>query len=175
MYKLIVGLGNPGTTYAQTRHNIGFLIVETLAKKEETSFLPQKKYKGEIAKIQKEQIKTILLKPSTFMNKSGESVLTVMQFYHIDPKELLVIYDDADLAFGKIRDRHTGSSGGHRGMQSIIETLGTQDIARLRIGIGRPKNTLIPLEEWVLQEWAPEEKERLKEIIPSICDKLERA
>ena len=175
MYKLIVGLGNPGATYKHTRHNIGFLVVETLAKKEEESFLLQKKFKGEIAHIQKEQIKTILLRPSTYMNKSGESVLAVMQFYHIDPKELLVIYDDADLAFGKIRDRHSGSSGGHRGMQSIIETLKTQDIARLRIGIGRPDNPEIPLEEWVLQEWTPEEKKRLTDIIQSICDKLERA
>lgn len=170
--RLLVGLGNPGITYQQTRHNIGFLVMNALAKKHSVSFSIQKKLKGALAEISTEQEQIILLKPNTFMNKSGEAVLATKNFYRIEKESIAIIYDDADLDFGELRIRKTGSSGGHRGMKSIIELLGTQDIARLRIGIGRPQHPDFPLDEWVLQKWTKREQEKLPEIIEQAITKI---
>ncbi len=131
--KLIVGLGNPGKEYAKTRHNMGFMVVDALAKKwQNTKF--QSNFKGDF--ILHKNPDAILFKPNTFMNLSGEAVLSIVQFYKISLQDVVVMYDDLALEPGKIRLRFTGSSGAHNGMQNIIDQLGTQEIKRIRIGIG---------------------------------------
>src|SRR3990167_9462657 len=150
--KLIVGLGNPGKKYECTRHNIGFLVVDAL---------------------QKHDFKTRFLKPDTFMNESGKAVSKAMSQTNFTPQDILVIHDDADLAFGEMRLRTSRSSGGHRGMQSVIDALGTQDIPRLRIGIGRSANPEMTLEDFVLQSWTKEEEAELPSIIENACVKIE--
>lgn len=136
--KLIVGLGNPGPRYAQTRHNVGFLAVDGLARRwgmELSDYAAR--FEARIARTQRADDDVLLLEPQTFMNLSGRSVLAARQFYKIEPGEVLVIYDDLDLPPGKLRVRARGSAGGHNGMGDILRRLGTTEIARIRIGIGR--------------------------------------
>lgn len=135
--KCIVGLGNPGRKYRQTRHNVGFMVIDELLKRHGWA-LNKKKFNGHYTMdfIGKEKI--IFLQPQTYMNLSGNSVKPLMDFYQIEPEELLVIYDDLDLPTGKIRLRQTGGHGGHNGMRSIISVLGTRTFNRIRIGIDRP-------------------------------------
>ena len=131
--KLIVGLGNPGMEYARTRHNMGFMVIDALAKKWQAGKF-KVDFQGEYIIQTSHQV--ILLKPTTFMNLSGSAVQAIMQFYKITPQEIVIIYDDLALEPGKIRLRFSGSSGAHNGIQHIIDILGTQDIKRLRVGIG---------------------------------------
>ena len=133
---LIVGLGNPGTKYDNTHHNIGFEVIDCLAQRWGVSFL--EKHKGLLGSSDRAQGRVFLLKPQTFMNLSGESVVPVAQFYKIPLDHTLVLYDDLDLPAGTIRIRKTGGSGGHNGMKSLIQLLGSEDFPRVRIGIGRP-------------------------------------
>lgn len=135
--KLIVGLGNPGRKYEGTRHNVGFLVVEELAKKYGHS-KPKKEFQGETIEAKLENEKTLLLCPHTLMNLSGGSVLAARDFYKIDEKDLLVVSDDLNLPLGKLRFRSSGSSGGQKGLADIIRRLGTDEVPRLRIGIGSP-------------------------------------
>jgi peptidyl-tRNA hydrolase, PTH1 family len=131
--KLIVGLGNPGMEYARTRHNMGFMVIDALAKKWQSGNF-KLNFQGEYVLQPNHQ--TILFKPTTFMNASGTAVQLIMQFYKIPIQDLVVIYDDLSLEPGKIRLRLSGSSGSHNGIQHIIDVLGTQDIKRVRVGIG---------------------------------------
>lgn len=135
--KLIVGLGNPGKAYKDTRHNVGFMFVDNVAKKLNLKFSLDKAKKCEIVQTNIGLEKVIFIKPQTYMNLSGDSVIAVKNFYKIDVEDILVIYDDLDLETGKIRIRPNGSSGGHKGIQSIITNLGTQNIKRVRIGIDK--------------------------------------
>ena len=132
--KLIVGLGNPGKEYENTRHNCGFMAIDYLAQDLGVT-INQAKFKGLYAKIKVEGEDVILLKPQTYMNLSGESVSEVMKFFKIDKEDVLVIYDDLDLPVGKIRIRANGSAGGHNGIKSLIAHLNGQDFKRIRIGI----------------------------------------
>jgi PTH1 family peptidyl-tRNA hydrolase len=159
---LLIGLGNPGSEYQNTRHNIGFHMVDAFVQKKGGLFTSKKKLKGDIAELHIASKHLIVLKPTTFMNRSGESVVLTKTFFRIENKQILVIYDDADLSFGEIRFRASGSSGGHRGMQSILDLIGSQEIPRLRLGIGRPKNSDIRLEDWVLKKWTSSEEEQIK-------------
>lgn len=159
--KLIVGLGNPGKEYALTRHNVGFMVVNALIN--DLNLKTQAKYKGEIAQTVFGSETVILLKPHTYMNHSGESVRLVMDFYKITAKDILVIYDDLDLPVGKIRLREKGSAGGHNGMKSIIQHLGTQDFARLRIGID--KNPLYQTADYVLGKFLKQEEDQIIQAI----------
>ncbi len=134
--KLIVGLGNPGLKYAKTRHNCGFEAIDLLAKKLNTE-INQNKFKSLISLIRVNNEQVLLMKPQTYMNLSGEAVLQAVNFYKIEPKDILVIHDDLDLPVGKIRIRMSGSSGGQKGMKNIIDLLHTQDIPRIRIGIDK--------------------------------------
>ncbi|WP_246829016.1 aminoacyl-tRNA hydrolase [Synechococcus sp. PCC 7502] len=129
---LIVGLGNPGQEYDHTRHNVGYLLVDYLANLWSISLIPDRKFKG----IYGEKKPIRLLKPTTYMNLSGQSLRLCCNWYKLDPHSVLVIYDDMDLPLGKLRIRTSGSAGGHNGIKSIIQELGTQDFPRLRIGIG---------------------------------------
>jgi peptidyl-tRNA hydrolase, PTH1 family len=134
--KLIAGLGNPGGQYAETRHNVGFLLLDILAEDMKLDFRP--KFQGLVAETQISGEKIYLLKPQTFMNLSGRSVRELAQFYKIKPEDILVAFDDMDLSLGRLRMRNSGSAGGHNGIKSIIAELGTENFWRLKIGIGRP-------------------------------------
>jgi PTH1 family peptidyl-tRNA hydrolase len=135
---LIVGLGNPGAQYLKTRHNAGFWFLDKLIQQFSASFSPEKKFKGEFYLNKKQDKSIALLKPMTFMNLSGESVRPCAQFYQIPSSEILVVHDELDLAAGDIRLKKGGGTGGHNGLKSIQQQLGTADFMRLRIGIGRP-------------------------------------
>jgi PTH1 family peptidyl-tRNA hydrolase len=134
---LIVGLGNPGAEYARTRHNVGFMVAERLAERWRASWTSNKKFRARVARVQRDSRRVLLCEPQTFMNASGEAVGAVMDFYQVPPARLLVVVDDADLPLGHLRLRPGGSSGGHHGLESIQQRLGTRDYPRLRIGIGR--------------------------------------
>jgi PTH1 family peptidyl-tRNA hydrolase len=134
---LIVGLGNPGSDYSRTRHNAGFDLVELLAKRWRAEWSFGKKFNARLARAEFAGRKVLLCEPQTYMNASGDAVGSVVDFYRIAVKQLLVVVDDADLPLGEIRLRPAGSSGGHHGLESIEQRLGIRDYARLRIGIGR--------------------------------------
>jgi PTH1 family peptidyl-tRNA hydrolase len=159
---LIVGLGNPGQRYRNNRHNVGFQCLDRLARLHRLEFDKRQK-KGKLALGQIEGCSVILLKPQTFMNESGQSVAPVAQFYQVPPERTLVILDDLDLPQGTVRLRAFGGSGGHGGMRSIIRQLGTQQFARVRIGIGRPPGRMDPA-DYVLQDFRPQEQELVTEI-----------
>lgn len=134
---LIVGLGNPGAEYAKTRHNAGFMLVELLATRWGAAWNAERKFQARMAKAAREGCRLVMCEPQTFMNLSGESVAAVLKFYQLPLKQLIVAVDDADLPLGQIRLRPGGSSGGHHGLESIEQHLGSREYARLRIGIGR--------------------------------------
>lgn len=152
--KLIVGLGNPGREYENTRHNAGFKVMEQIEKELNVS-ISMNKFKGLYVKTKYKGEDVILLKPQTYMNLSGESVKEVMTFFKIDVKDILVIYDDLDLPVGKIRLREKGSAGGQNGMKNIIQHVGTQQFNRIRVGIG--KDPRIPTVDYVLGKFRKEE------------------
>jgi len=134
---LIVGLGNPGAEYAKTRHNVGFMVTEELARRWRVAWSGQKKFQARMVRAELDHGRVLLCQPQTFMNASGEAVGAAKDFYQVSLERLLVVVDDADLPLGQIRLRPSGSSGGHHGLESIEERLGTREYARLRIGIGR--------------------------------------
>ena len=135
---LVVGLGNPGAKYADTRHNVGFMALERLAAAAGTTFRQQAKLQGLLAEVGQGTSRLRLLMPQTFMNESGRSIRAALDWFDLAPSQLLVVVDDMDLPLGKLRLRASGSAGGHNGLRSTISHLGTQDFARLRIGIGAP-------------------------------------
>ena len=164
--KLVVGLGNPGQAYRYTRHNVGFQVLDGLSETLGLSF-SREKYRGQIAEGAVDGCKLLLLKPMTFMNKSGESVARAARNKVSDPGDILVVYDDVDLPLGKIRLRKGGSPGTHNGMRSVLERLGAQDVPRLRIGVGEKAGGR-DLADHVLSTFRPEEK-------PVVTEAVERA
>jgi PTH1 family peptidyl-tRNA hydrolase len=134
---LIVGLGNPGREYARTRHNVGFVVAEKLAERWRASWKFEKKFQARLARAEQEGRRVLLCEPQTFMNASGAAVRSVAAFYDVSPTRVLVVVDDADLPLGQLRLRPSGSSGGHHGLESIEQQLGTREYPRLRVGIGR--------------------------------------
>lgn len=134
---LIVGLGNPGSKYARTRHNIGFQLVEKLAAKWSARWAEEKKFEASVARIERGSKTVLLARPQTFMNESGRSVGAISAYYHLPVERLVIAMDDADLPLGEIRLRGSGSSGGHHGLESVEQHLGTKTYPRLRLGIGR--------------------------------------
>jgi PTH1 family peptidyl-tRNA hydrolase len=136
--KLLVGLGNPGTEYEKTRHNVGFMVLEEIARKNNCSFRESKKLFGRTCEYGSGIEKTRLLMPNTYMNESGKSVRSAKDWFNYQNNQLIVLVDDMDLPLGKIRVRSKGSSGGHNGLKSIINHLGTDEFKRLKIGIGPP-------------------------------------
>lgn len=139
--KMIVGLGNPGSEYAQTRHNVGFMLVDKLASDLKVD-VTKKKFNALIGESQIKGEKIILVKPQTYMNLSGEAVGALARWYKISPVDIVVIYDDMDLPLGKLRLRAFGGAGGHNGMKSLISVLGTEKFPRMRIGIGRSQHSV---------------------------------
>lgn len=161
--KLIIGLGNFEDKYLFTRHNVGFMMVDFFVRGNGQSFKVEKKLKSAIAKFRFNNEDVVVIKPLTYMNLSGEAISAVMNFYKIDVKDVLVIYDDISLDLGRVRFRNSGSDGGHNGIKSVVKHLGTKDFDRLKIGIGPQPN--IPSEAYVLQNFTKEELEKLIEII----------
>ena len=166
--KLIVGLGNPGAKYSETRHNAGFWFVEELANQYRGRFLPEKKFHGEVARINLEASDIWLLKPETYMNRSGLSVVSLALFYKISPENILVAHDEIDLKAGTARLKSGGGHGGHNGLRDIISHLGTKDFQRLRIGIDHPGSKDMVV-DYVLRR--PDAKDR-QAIEDSISDAL---
>jgi PTH1 family peptidyl-tRNA hydrolase len=160
---LIAGLGNPGKKYASSRHNIGFMVVDQVAKTLNTEFRRMQS-KAMVTTSQYFSNSVILIKPRTYMNNSGQAVNALVRFYKIDLENLLVIFDDADLDFEIIRLKPEGSSSGQQGMESVINSLGTDKFPRLRIGIGRPPGRM-PTPNYVLQPFTKEEQEVLPFLI----------
>ena len=140
--KLLVGLGNPGAEYQKTRHNVGFMVLQEIARKNNCTFRESKKFNGKTCEIGLGVNKTRLLMPNTYMNESGKSVRSTKDWFNFETHQLIVLVDDMDLPLGKIRVRAKGSSGGHNGLKSIINHLGTDEFKRLRIGIGSPSEIL---------------------------------
>ena len=158
---LIVGLGNPEQDYSKTRHNMGFNVINALSEKYDIP-VTKSKFKGLVGSGIIENEKVLLLKPQTFMNLSGESIIETMNFYKIEPADIIIIYDDVDIEPGQIRIRKFGSAGTHNGMKSVVQCLGTEDFCRIRIGIGKPDSTTDMI-TYVIGYISPEEQEQLKD------------
>ncbi|HEO3578725.1 TPA: aminoacyl-tRNA hydrolase [Streptococcus agalactiae] len=142
MVKMIVGLGNPGSKYNDTKHNIGFMAVDRIVKNLDVNFTEDKNFKAEIGSDFINGEKIYFIKPTTFMNNSGIAVKALLTYYNISIKDMIIIYDDLDMEVGKIRFRQKGSAGGHNGINSIIAHLGTQEFDRIKVGIGRPNGRM---------------------------------
>jgi peptidyl-tRNA hydrolase, PTH1 family len=170
--KLLVGLGNPGREYEQTRHNVGFMVIDELAKRWNLSY-NQTKFNGLFSSHIVGTEKVILCKPLTYMNLSGECVRPLMDYFKMDIDDLLVIYDDLDLPVGKIRLRVKGSAGGHNGIKSLIHHLGTDQFKRIRIGIGRPQNGQ-KVTDYVLGRFISEEQPDIQHAIIRAADACEK-
>lgn len=166
---LIVGLGNPGREYKETRHNIGFMLLDRLVDRLNLSFTRMES-KALVTKGNYQDRRLILAKPQTYMNLSGQAVGSLARYYKIPLENLLVVYDDVDLPIGTIRIRASGGSGGHQGMNSIIERLGTQDFPRLRLGIERPPGRM-EAADYVLQDFSKAEVE----FLPVLLDRAAQA
>ena len=172
--KLIVGLGNPTAKYAATRHNLGFMVVDELLKRLGLPLASSNdKFKASVTETSLGGEKTLLTKPDTYMNESGEAVIRLTRFYKLSPENLLVVHDDIDLPFGQIKFDFGRSSAGHNGVQSIIDHLGTKDFARLRLGVGNEQlRTPIDPSEFVLAKFNPSEQTLLPEFIRQAVDTL---
>ena len=163
---VLVGLGNPGKEYAHTRHNIGFMAIAHLARVWSVHLQPEPKFQGNYAKVRQLH----LLQPTTYMNNSGVAVRQLLNWYRLQPQQVLVIYDDLDLPFGKVRLRPSGSAGGHNGMKSINAQLGTQTFPRLRLGIGR--HPVDAVTNYVLGGFTPHEQQLLPQIMDMTLELL---
>jgi len=168
--KLVIGLGNPGKQYEHTRHNAGFLAIDHYLKGKEP-IACQSKFHAEICELHFEGNKILFIKPQSFMNKSGQVVQEIVQFYKVDPsRDILIIHDDKDLPLGTIRTTDNSSSAGHNGVQNIIDHLGSQNFHRIRIGAeSRPSNSPISTYDYVLQDFSDEELSLLeKNVLPQV-------
>jgi peptidyl-tRNA hydrolase, PTH1 family len=168
--RLIVGLGNPGAKYDRTRHNIGFDLIDQLAKRWQMPVSEQKRFQGQVGEGWINRQKIVLLKPQTFMNLSGQSVRSVLDWYKLEPSQVLVLYDDLDLPLGKLRMRLAGSAGGHNGMKSIISHMGTPTFPRLRMGIGKSQDETI---SHVLGKFSVAESSIIGEVLQLAADAVE--
>jgi len=152
---LVAGLGNPGGGFTRTRHNIGFLVADELARRHNGAF--RSKFNGQLAEVRLEGLRVGILKPETYMNVSGKSVGAARRFFKVDPEDLLVVHDDVDLVPGRLQARLGGGLAGHNGLRSIASALGSQVFLRLRVGVGRPeRGDQRPVADYVLSEFDPE-------------------
>ena len=170
--RLIVGLGNPGADYARTRHNAGFLVVEELAQRAKAGWNFEKKFHARVAKAERDGRKVLFAEPQTFMNLSGESVSALLSFYQVPLGQLLVVVDDADLPFGEIRLKPKGSSGGHHGLESIEQHVGSREFARLKVGIGR-KDGRREITGHVLGKFGADEASLLEKVLQRAAHQAE--
>ena len=168
---IITGLGNPGLVYEKTRHNAGFMTMDYLAQQEHIE-INKFKFKSYYADLSLADTRCLLLKPQTYMNNSGEAVVQAMQFYKIDISHVIIVFDDISLAPGKLRIRRKGSAGGHNGIKSIIELTGSEDFARIKIGVGQKPNKNINLADWVLSKFTEQELEAMQKACGDACEAL---
>jgi PTH1 family peptidyl-tRNA hydrolase len=153
---LLAGLGNPGREYERTRHNVGWLVLDELARRHGGSW--RSKFSGSLAEVRLGDTRLALLKPETYMNESGRSVGAAARFFKVEPERLLVVHDDVDLEPGRLQARRGGGLAGHNGLRSLAQHLGSQDFLRLRIGVGRPgRGDPRSVSDWVLSAFSPEE------------------
>lgn len=173
--KLVVGLGNPGSEYEATRHNVGFRVVERLAARHAIALAPERRLHGRLGAGRIAGQEVAILEPHTWMNRSGQAVLAALETRALDPAvDLIVVYDDLDLPFGKLRLRPSGGAGGHHGLSDIRECLGRSDFPRLRFGIGRPPPDADAV-DYVLAPFDAAETQRLPERLDAACDAIEAA
>lgn len=169
---IIIGLGNPGSEYTRTRHNAGFAALDFLAhSSDDRDFRADPKFFAELTSVSIDGKKTILAKPTTYMNESGKAVRVLLDFYKLEPSALIVIHDDLDIASGTLRITESSRAAGHNGVASIIEHLGTQDFFRIRLGIGRPVETAgvcIPSHDYVLGRFSDDELTALEKLFSEI-------
>src|SRR6516225_6935578 len=170
---LIVGLGNPGAEYARTRHNIGFQVTDRLVVRWRASWGLEKKFNARVARVERGERRVLLCQPQTFMNSSGEAVGAVAKFYDIPLSQVLVSVDDADLPVGEIRLRPGGSSGGHHGLESIEQHLGTREFARVRVGIGRRADGVRQITDYVLGRFEQADMPLLDAVLERACNQIE--
>ena len=168
--KLLVGLGNPGNKYAETRHNVGFRFIDLLAKSEGLRFAAAPRFHAETASWESSAGRILLIKPQTFMNNSGEAVGALARFYQVDEQDIFVVYDDLDLPAGKLRIKKGGGHGGHNGLRSIHAHLPTADYARIKIGIGRPTHGDIT--SWVLGKACEDDRADEARIFAALMNEL---
>lgn len=161
--KVIAGLGNPGAEYAVTPHNVGFRVVDAIAGEKAAPWRQETKFAGLLARTKAGAVDLMLLKPMTYMNLSGESIGKLLRYFNVPLSDLTVVSDDADLPVGRLRVRAEGGSGGHRGLQSIIDVMGGNAFARVRVGIGRPERRERGLVDYVLGRMEPESERALFE------------
>ncbi len=154
--KLIVGLGNPGKKYEKTRHNVGYMVIDQFVKKQGLTMKLDKRFDGELCQVNLHEEKAILLKPTTYMNLSGQSILKTIQYYRIDLDDILVFVDDVNIDIGRLRLRAFGGHGGHNGLRNIVALLQSNHFKRVRIGIDH--NTNVPLDKYVLDTFNKNEK-----------------
>jgi PTH1 family peptidyl-tRNA hydrolase len=169
---LIVGLGNPGADYAKTRHNAGFALADLLAERWRADWRTEKKFRSRVARTERDGRKILLCKPQTFMNASGEAVGAIVSFYRLPLTGLLVAMDDADLPLGEVRLRPRGSSGGHHGLESIEQYLGSREFVRLRIGIGRADGAR-EITDYVLGRFSATDAAKMKKVLVRAADQTE--
>ena len=170
---LIVGLGNPGRTYARTRHNAGFMVLERLARRWQADWAYAKKFDARMARTEREGRQALLCLPETFMNASGGAVGAIAAFYRVPPGRVWTVVDDADLPLGELRLRARGSSGGHHGLESIERHLGTREFPRLRVGIGRDDPASREITDHVLSRFSTAEAGLWAKIVDRACDQIE--
>lgn len=166
--KMVIGLGNPGKQYGKTRHNIGFQVIDELADRLGATSM-QSKFNGMYTVIHRPEGKVMLVKPLTYMNLSGECVRPLMDYYDVDVEDIVVLYDDLDFPPGELKLRQKGSAGGHNGMKSLIQHLGTDQFKRIRLGIGRPTNGM-KVVDYVLADFRKEEEPEIQNMIDKSAD-----
>jgi PTH1 family peptidyl-tRNA hydrolase len=171
--RLIAGLGNPGPDYAGTRHNIGFVLAERLAAGWKAAWKMERKFRARLATVERAGQRVILCQPQTFMNESGEAVGALARFYQLTPERILVVVDDADLPLGQIRLRPEGSSGGHHGLESIEQQLGSRAYPRLRLGIGRRAEDDREITDYVLGRFSAAERLVITEVVERAAQQVD--
>jgi len=170
--RLVLGLGNPGPRYARTRHNVGFAVVERLAERHGIT-LDRERHRARFGRGRIAGRPVLLAEPLTFMNLSGEAVRPLMRYHALEPEEMIVVHDEADLPPGLVRVKLGGGIAGHNGLRSLVQHLGTNGFTRVRVGIGRPPEQGFPLADWVLTVPPPEEAEALAGGVKTAADAVE--
>lgn len=167
---LVAGLGNPGREYGRTRHNVGWMVIDELARRHGGSF--RTKFSGRLAEVRLGRLRLALLKPETYMNESGRSIGAALRFFKVDPDRLVVVHDEVDLEPARLQARRGGGLAGHNGLRSIAQHAGTQDFLRLRIGVGRPaRGDRRPVADYVLSAFEPEIE--VDELVAKAADAVE--
>lgn len=175
VYGLIVGLGNPGIRYARTRHNYGWIVLDEFAKQHKLNFSKQSSGTVECAEFKSNDRSFLLVKPQTFMNRSGEPLQELVAFYKIPVSKIVVLHDEVDLPFGTIRLKKGGGEAGHNGLKSISECLGSKEYIRVRLGVGRPVHPGFEVADWVLAKFTQEEEAEMPRLIDVSIEKINGA